>query len=137
MTSTPHYLRVARALARVTGLAGISACGSPGPGGSDSGTTGTDSGTAMVDSGPGGSDSGPGDSDSGPGGSDSGTTMADSGTTASDGGAPVDAMAFTCATCACTFGVPEDAGQVSCSDVGLEIECCAAIGPLFPPDMPA
>ncbi|MDQ3034364.1 MAG: hypothetical protein M3Y87_18295 [Myxococcota bacterium] len=120
-SKTPHYVRVARALALVTGLAGLPAC-------AVSTTLGTDSGPGEADSGPMLADSG---SDT-----DSGATGDDAGTVADAGSQPDAGTVHTCATCTCTFGV--DAGPVvSCEGVGLETTCCAAIGPLFPPDLPA
>jgi len=141
ISSTPRYVRVARALALITGLAGLSACGDNATAEpTDSGTgadSSTDSGT-LADLG--------GETDSGAE-SDLGNeadlgTATDSGTDVdlgviADGGG-IDASAIACDACVCTgFGVDSDAGPVvSCEAVG-RIDCCVAIGPLFPPDLPA
>lgn len=113
---TPHYVRFARAIALLGGLAGVSACAA---------STELDRSDAHVDA-----DAARGD---GGGDDDAGSALADAG--ALDAGAPVDS-GHTCETCVCTFGT--DAGPVvSCDSVGLEVPCCAAAGPLFPPDLPA
>ena len=41
----------------------------------------------------------------------------------------------TCATCTCSWG-GVDAGAPGCEALGLW-ECCAAVGPCAPPDLPA
>lgn len=126
MASTPHYLRVARALALVTGLAGLPACWASHEADRvrprmDSGTTPT------ADAGPSGRDAGPRGRDAGPPGMDAGM-MSDAG--------PADA-GDVCATCFCPFIGPQDAGgQPTCESVGA-VNCCAVIGPLFPPNVPA
>jgi len=139
VSSTPRYVRVARALALITGLAGLSACGDSATAEpTDSGTgadSSTDSGT-LADLG-GETDSGA-ESDLGSEadlGTDSGTDV-DLGVISDAGG--IDASAIACDACVCTgFGVDSDAGPVvSCEDVG-RFDCCVAIGPLFPPDLPA
>ena len=149
-SKTPHYVRVARALALVTALAGAPACSSSTTPDTDSGTGGTDSGGMIADSGGGAIDSGGGATDSGGGGTDSGGGATDSGagvdsghaghdsgTAVADAGQPDGGgIVHTCETCVCTYGA--DAGPVvSCEAIGMEIPCCIAIGPLFPPDLPA
>ena len=67
-------------------------------------------------------------------GSDAGAVLADAGTVdAGQADAGVDA-GFTCASCSCA--PPLDGGQAECSAVG-HFECCAAVGPLNPPNLPA
>jgi hypothetical protein len=54
-----------------------------------------------------------------------------------DAGNDSDAGGDRCATCECTFMAPgADAGTTSCESLGY-FECCPAVGPLFPPDLPA
>ena len=132
----PHYVRVARALALLTGLTGLSACG-----GEDSPTPPVDSGVdsgAVADSGQ-DTDAG-GDADAG-GEADAGP-LADAGGDVdagqmADAGVENDAGGDRCATCACDFMAPgADGGAASCEALGF-FECCPAVGPLFPPDLPA
>ncbi len=130
MTRDPHYLRVARALALITGLAGV-AVGCAG----DHSATGTDGSVADasdVDSSMGG-DSGAGDgggTDAGPAG-DAGNDDAG----ATDGGAIADG-GVDCDACVCFFNVDVDAGLPMCEGDAV-LECgCAVIGPLSPPDLP-
>lgn len=105
-TTTPHYLRVARALALAGGMAGLSGC-----------YAATEP-EAVVDAGP--------RRDAGP--------IADAGRDAGRDAGPVD----PCAVCTCSWrGGGIDAGPVViCEETG-HAECCLAIGPLFPPDLPA
>jgi hypothetical protein len=42
--------------------------------------------------------------------------------------------ALTCETCVCLFDGEPPPGEVDCNDVGLWT-CCAAIGPLAPPEL--
>lgn len=51
-----------------------------------------------------------------------------------DAGADAPVVA-TCATCSCSW-VALDAGAPSCEAIGLW-DCCGAVGPLAPPDLPA
>ncbi len=130
----PHYVRVARALALLTGLAGLPACSDradpmlPGDLGVDA--------NVVADA---GGDGGPtidagGDTDAGPL-ADAGGDV-DAGPTA-DAGVENDAGGNRCATCVCSAMVPGvDAGTASCESLGY-VECCPAVGPLFPPDLPA
>lgn len=112
----PHYLRVARAIALLGGLAGVSACAASTEREAPDARVGTD---AAIDAG----EMTPED----------GGTLADAGPL--DAGAPLDS-GHSCETCVCTFG--SDAGPVvSCEEVGLTDTCCLAVGPLFPPDLPA
>jgi hypothetical protein len=148
-SKTPHYVRVARALALVTALAGAPACSSSTTPDTDSGSGDTDGGGMIADAGGGGTDAGGGGTDSGSGGTDSGTSATDSGaladsghaghdsgTAVADAGQPDAGIVHTCATCVCTWGA--DAGPVvSCEAIGMEVPCCIAIGPLFPPDLAA
>jgi hypothetical protein len=83
---TPHYLRFARALALVSGLAGFGGC----------------------------ADSHERD--------DAGR---------SDAAAPADA-GLVCDDCECRFGADGGPG----APPECDIECCAVIGPLHPPDLP-
>jgi hypothetical protein len=141
MASTPHYLRVARALALVSSLAGVPACSSsttpPGDGGSSTpdAFAGADSGGAedaghAHDSGPAPTDSGPEPADSGS--SDGGVLVADGGPIENDAG-----EATPCDSCVCEVGLPIDGGGApTCESIG-RFECCAVIGPLFPPDLAA
>lgn len=142
--TTPHYLRVARALALVSGLAGLPACGSATtPGTEDSGATHEDSGASGGDSGMVASDSGPATDDAG--GIDAGG--ADDASVGDDAGSPADDAAVAdaghagdagdpCLSCVCAGPVVADAGPDTCESLG-HFECCAVIGPLFPPDLPA
>ena len=145
--STPRYVRVARALALITGLAGLSACGdtTTAPP-SDSGTRADASADlgARADLGrepDSGSEADLGATTDSGASTDSGTST-DSGADVdlggiADGGG-IDASAISCETCVCTgLGPDSDAGPVvSCEHVG-RFDCCVAIGPLFPPDLPA
>jgi hypothetical protein len=141
----PHYVRVARALALLTGLAGLPACSDradPTPPG-DSGVDADVLADAGGDAGPttdagGDTDAGPttdagGDVDAGPT-ADAGGDV-DAGPMA-DAGVENDAGGDRCATCVCSFMAPGvDAGTASCESLGY-FECCPAVGPLFPPDLP-
>ncbi len=123
MTSTPHYLRVARALALVTGLAGVSTGCGDSHGRDDAGGGMRDSGPSILtDAGPPGFDAGP------PGREDAGWPL-------SDAGAPPDAGPHVCETCSCAFGA--DAGPLPLCQGDDEVMCCLAIGPLFPPSVAA
>lgn len=105
---------------------GVSALGS-GCGRAELAPPGTDAGGAVADSGVG--DAGSRDA----GSRDAGSRDAGSGDAGlGDAGAP-DAGPFTCAQCICFL---VDAGQPECTALG-HAECCAAIGPLSPPDLPA
>lgn len=122
MTETPRYLRFARALALCSSLAALPGC--PSSSGSDAGGTDTPSTSdtpALADA--------PSTEDA-PSSEDAPSTedapaLAD---------APVE-DAGDCSTCDCGFsGI--DAGLPLCDSVGL-ILCCAAVGPLAPPELPA
>lgn len=132
----PHYVRVARALALLSGLAGLPACSgrteptAPGDSGVDADVTadaGGDNDAGQV------ADAGS-DVDAGPiadagGGTDAGPVA--------DAGAADDAGGDRCTTCGCAITSPDgDAGPASCEALGY-FECCPAVGPLFPPDLPA
>lgn len=141
---TPRYLRFAQALALCSGLATVPACPS--------------STTLTVDSGPAGTDA-PAPADDAPStGTDAPVAMdapspgADAPSTGTDAPAPAEdapvAVADAgeldggdvCATCECTGLIPVDAGEGGLPDCwtvpGAEI-CCAVIGPLSPPNLPA
>jgi hypothetical protein len=108
--TTPHYLRFAQALALVSGLAGVTACAdshAPDDAGMES------DGSVVADSGA--RDAGRRDA-----GHDAGTPDA----------------GFTCDMCGCWFGVDAGPGSLPDCDSTGHFECCAAIGPLFPPDLP-
>jgi len=144
----PHYVRVARALALLTGLAGLSACSEraePMPP-SDSGIDADLVADAGGDRDSGARTDAGADTDAGSDG-DAGRTLDagasdDAGTSMdadvlADAGSAVDAGGDRCATCDCSFLVPStDAGTASCESLGY-VECCPAVGPLFPPDLPA
>lgn len=144
MSREPHFVRVARALALVTGLAGMApGCGA-GPVGAPADAF------AGVDSGGGGTDAAmvldaARDASADTGNAHDTGTVSDTGTArdtgtgrdtgvdaAADDAEVADAGMFDCLTCDC-FGV-EDAGRVDCNMAG-HIECCVAIGPLAPPDL--
>ncbi len=105
----PHYLRFARSVALVSGL-GCAAAGC---------------GTATSPPG----DAGSTLADTGGGGTDTGTPAPDTGTPVADAG-------FDCTTCTCGL-TADDAGLPFCSGDAILACNCAAIGPLFPPDLPA
>jgi hypothetical protein len=134
----PHFVRFARALALVTGLAGVSvtvACGdddgdTPPPPPADMG--GADA------SAPDAGDTDAGDTDAGDtdaGEADAGGTDAEM----ADAGEVIDSGP-KCDECSCDFsgggggGIP-DAGLPICEGAAA-IECCPAVGPLSPPDLP-
>ncbi len=121
---TPHYVRFARSLALLGGL-GATAAGCYGTSGAPDAAVGPmqdaysadDAPLARVDA----------------------YSAVDAPIAASD--APATDDANLCATCVCVGGFyPEDAagadaGGPDCYTIpGAEI-CCAAIGPLFPPDL--
>lgn len=114
----PHYLRFARALALVGSIGGATAgCGmATTPSATDGGGNGNDGGATQPDT---------------------GTTVADTGTplddaAIADAGPASDAYLFCDLTmCSCGF-TADDAGLPPC-DIG----CCAAVGPLAPPNLPA
>jgi hypothetical protein len=114
---TPHYLRVARALALVSGLAGAAGCYAS----HETGDTSLPD-ASLADAGrrdAGRRDAGPRDAgprDAGP----------------RDGGDP-------CTTCGCYSVFGNDGGPggpPECFEVGLDF-CCPVVGPLSPPDLPA
>lgn len=108
----PHYARFARSLALLGGL-GAAGCSTSNTLDPDA-AAGTDA--ARVED---------------------AFAAADSATPSDDAAVAVDAD--LCATCGCFGFTPEDAGVDAgvpdCNTIpGAEI-CCAAIGPLFPPDL--
>lgn len=111
--SKRHAIRFVRALVLASGVSSLGAsCGRaelvvPG---SDAGPTPIDAGRA---------DAGQGDA----GRLDAG--LADAGGS--------DAGPFTCAACSCFI---PDSGLPECTTIG-HLECCPAIGPLAPPNLPA
>ena len=145
MSRDPHYLRVARALALITGLAGVATgCGS------DHRSPGTDSGMvadgSMRIDGSGGSDAGDDDAGGGTDGGDmDGGDMTDGGDAndgggndggSDDGGTVIADGGLTCDECTCFGIIGEDAGLPICPSE-LIFDCgCAVIGPLYPPDLP-
>ena len=146
MERAPHYLRFARALALLTGLAGIPACtetgevvadGGPAPrdaaadaGDLDASTSTADGGDTTPDGGGAAPDGGDTTPDAGDLLADAGAPGLDAGDVVPDTGVPVP---FDCAACDC-FGAPDvDACVPSCfPDHAM---CCVAIGPLSPPDL--
>jgi hypothetical protein len=98
----PRYLRFARALALVSGLA---------------------PGCALSHERPGGTDGGPRDA-----GSDAGI-LADA-----PDAPPVDVP--VCTTCECDYSWSMPPAPGSCQAL-MHWECCAVVGPLAPPDLPA
>ena len=151
MERAPHYLRFARALALLTGLAGIPACtetgevvadGGPAPrdaaadaGDLDASTSSADGGDTTPDGGDTTPDGGDTTPDGGGAAPDGGDRLADAGGPGLDAGdvVPDAGVPFDCAACDC-FGAPDvDAGVPSCfPDHAM---CCVAIGPLSPPDL--
>jgi hypothetical protein len=119
-------LRFARAIALITGLTGLPAC-SGAVSTPDSGNGGTDSGIVA--------DSGHGGTDSGTPGEDAGQPGEDAGQPGEDAGPVADAGTFDCSQCDCGFSGLDAGTTPSCSSVGHEIDCCAAVGPLSPPDL--
>ena len=146
MPSTPHYLRVARALALVSGLAGLPACAMSSTIGTDSGPqpdaseTDPDSGGPIADAGDPVLDAGyPPIYDAGHPVYDAGHPVYDAGHPVDDAGPLADGgWIDPCATCECGGWAPVDSGTTaeSCESIG-HAECCAVIGPLFPPDLAA
>jgi hypothetical protein len=147
MTRDPHYLRVARALALITGLAGVATgCGGDDVSGTDGsvsmdGTVASDGGGDGTDGGGGGTDGGGTDGGEGVDGGE----MADAGGTdggasndggAEDGGTAIADGGDICATCVCFATPGVDAGLPMCDGDEIITCGCAAIGPLFPPDLP-
>lgn len=144
--TTPRYLRFAQALALCSGLATVPACPSSTTLGTDSGPSGTDA-PALADA-PSALDA-PSDLDApatptdAPSGSDVMATD-DAPATADDAPALADAGDVDggdiCATCQCFGPLPVDAGEGGLPDCftveGAGI-CCAVIGPLSPPNLPA
>ncbi len=126
----PRYLRFAQSLALCSSLAMLPAC--------PSSTTGVDAGE-----GPSGLDA-PAAPDSPIAEGDAPVMVTDTGvptdTPADDEDAPIaDAgvtdSGLTCSDCDC-FDLGADAGRPDCFAVGLS-DCCIAVGPLSPPDLPA
>jgi hypothetical protein len=143
MTS-PRYLRFAQALALCTGLATVPACpasttlttdSGPPPmdtpaSGTDAPTPGTDAPIVMADV-PTGTDAPTTPTDAPSTGTDAPIVLADAPIVIPDGGS-------ICDTCYCELGIPVDGGgQPNCWDVEGAGICCAVIGPLSPPDLPA
>ena len=136
--TTPRYLRFAQALALCSGLATVPACPSSTTMTTDSGPAGTDAPT-LADV---------------PTGIDAPITMGDDASTGTDApgttsdAATADAPALAdagdggniCETCMCVGPLPFDGGPGAPPDCwtvpGAEI-CCAVIGPLSPPNLPA
>ncbi|MFO0684414.1 MAG: hypothetical protein U0234_20340 [Sandaracinus sp.] len=107
----PHYLRFARALALVGSIGGASA------------------GCGMATT-PSGTDGGGGTTDTGSPQPDTGTTVDDA--AIADAGIETDAY-LNCDMTMCSCGLTAtDAGLPEC-----DIRCCAAVGPLAPPNLPA
>ena len=110
---TPHYLRFARTLALVGGLAGATGCA----------TSHTREGEPRPDA---------------------SISVRDGAVFRPDAARPDAARAdaatpdsgHTCATCECESFGGDDPDIIGCEEVGLW-DCCVAIGPLFPPDLPA
>lgn len=108
---TPHYLRFARSLALLGGIGAAAAgCASTNTPGEDAASTTVDAASAP----------------------DAFASIDDAG--------PVPDDAFDiCATCLCTGFTPDDAGidagVPSCETLAGAAVCCAAIGPLSPPDL--
>ena len=144
--ATPRYLRFAQALALCSGLATVPACTGTTTMTTDTGPVGTDA-PAVADA-PSGVDA--------PSGTDAPATPTDA-PSGSDVMATDDAPVITddtgmladagdvdggdiCATCMCVGPLPFDAGEGALPDCwtvpGAEI-CCAVIGPLSPPNLPA
>lgn len=128
----PRYLRFAQSLALCSSLAMLPGCpsstegvdggGSDTPSGldapmSDTLIAETDAPVMMTTDTGVPSDTPPDDEDA---------PLADAGVT--DAG-------LECADCDC-FGIAADAGRPDCYSVGLS-DCCIAVGPLSPPDLPA
>jgi hypothetical protein len=69
---------------------------------------------------------------------DAPSLMADASTTTEDASVPLDAF-DVCGTCSCVFPTAEDAGTdagvLDCNTVEGGAACCAAVGPLFPPEL--
>lgn len=111
---TPHFLRFARALALVSGMAAPMASGCAMQHETDDTGSSPDTGSL--------SDTGS-VSDTG-GASD--TSVADAGSDAPE----------PCSVCECVFGGDGPPPPNSCEALGTP-ECCFAVGPLAPPELPA
>jgi hypothetical protein len=130
----PHYVRFARSLA-LLGLGATAACG---------GTTNTPDDAAVAADAFASIDAPSTSGDAPPGTTDAPIATTDApGTDApiamvDDANVPADAF-DVCASCTCTFPTPDDAGTDAglpdCNTVAGGAICCAAIGPLFPPDL--
>jgi hypothetical protein len=106
-TTTPHYVRFARALALAGGMAGMAGCyATTEPG------TGSDGG-ARPDAAP----------------------IADAGRDSGHDGGTIVNPCTTC-TCSWRGGDVDAGSVVFCEETG-HTECCLAVGPLFPPDLAA
>lgn len=131
----PHYVRFARSLA-LLGLGATAACG---------GTTNTPDDAAAAPDAFASIDARSGVDDAPIGTTDAPIAMTDAPSTTDapiamtdDANVPADAF-DVCASCTCTFPTPDDAGTDAglpdCNTVAGGAICCAAIGPLFPPDL--
>ena len=123
--STPHYVRFARSLAL---LGGLGAMGCPESNtGNDAATPPSPDAFSIADA-----PVAPGE--------DAPVALADA-FSAEDAPVPTDDAFDICTSCVCTGFAPDDAGidagAPDCLSVpGAEI-CCAAVGPLLPPDLAA
>lgn len=122
----PHYLRFARALAFVSGLAGAGCGAAVAPLGDAEPDSATDVVTVAdadrVDAGP--VDASPVD--------DAGEADGD----LADAVSPDSGRQNACTDCSCNFGGDTaDSGLPACP-TGPPHYCCAAVGPVAPPDLP-
>lgn len=132
----PHYVRFARSLA-LLGLGATAACG---------GTTNTPDDAATMADAFSSMDAPMATSDAPAATTDAPVVALDAPSTgedapiasADDANVPADAF-DVCATCSCSFPTPfdagTDAGLPDCNTVAGGAVCCAAIGPLLPPDL--
>ncbi len=107
----PHYVRFARALALLGTLGGPIGCGTATGPANDTGATPPDAAAADA------------------------ARAIDSATPLADAGGDIDAF-FDCTTCTCGL-TAGDAGLPFCPGDRVVTCGCAAVGPLFPPDLPA